>query len=109
VQRDPVSQAVSYGFYAGRSGDLLLIPENYWFLAEGDPYITTHGTPFQYDNHVPLILMGPGIAAGKYRRQVAINDIAPTLASVLEIETPGGSMGQVLEEVWIDAPVRPTR
>jgi len=101
MQRDPVSQAISYGYYDGRSGDLLIVPENYWMLAEDDPiYVTTHGTPFEYDNHVPLIFLGPGIAPGKYHRQVKINDVAPTLASILEIETPSGAMGQVLDELW---------
>jgi len=76
MQRDPVSQAISYGYYDGRSGDLLIVPENYWMLAEDDPiYVTTHGTPFEYDNHVPLIFLGPGIAPGKYHRQVKINDV----------------------------------
>ena len=107
MQRDPVSQAVSYGYYDGRSGDLLFVPENYWMLAEDDPiYVTTHGTPFDYDNHVPLIFLGPGIAPARYRRQVKINDVAPTLASILEIETPSGSIGQVLDELWTGVPAR---
>jgi hypothetical protein len=29
-----------------------------------------------------------------------VNDIAPTLATILEVETPSGSVGRVLNEIW---------
>jgi arylsulfatase A-like enzyme len=60
---------------------------------------TTHGTPYDYDNHVPLLVFGPGIKPGTYSRTVAINDVAPTLANILGVETPSGSVGHVLSEV----------
>ena len=57
---------------------------------------TTHGTPYAYDAHIPLVFMGPGIKAGHYDGNVALNDLAPTLATMLSVETPGGSQGRVL-------------
>ena len=42
-----------------------------------------HGTPYSYDAHIPLVLMGPGITAGQYHATVALNDLAPTLAAML--------------------------
>jgi len=59
---------------------------------------TTHGTPYNYDAHIPLILMGSRIAPGEYDQQVALNDLAPTLATLLHIEIPAGSSGRVLTE-----------
>lgn len=55
---------------------------------------------FRYDTHVPLILMGPGIKAGDYYAGAAINDVAPTLSAILGVETPSGSEGRILSEVF---------
>ena len=59
---------------------------------------TTHGTPYGYDAHIPLILMGPGVKGGRYTAHAALNDLAPTLATLLDVEIPSGSSGRVLGE-----------
>jgi len=90
---DFVGRAAQLGFYGPRSGDLVVIPEPYYmFTARG----TTHAAPFGYDTHVPLIFYGPGIRAGVYYQPVTVNDVAPTLAAILEVETPSGSSGRIL-------------
>jgi len=66
----------------------------YMYAAKG----TTHGAPFHYDAQVPVILMGAGIKPGRYHRAAAVNDIAPTLATLLDVAVPSGSMGRVLDE-----------
>ena len=96
VQRDAISQAVIFGFYGPRSGDLYIVPEPYYMF---DATGTTHGTPYDYDNHVPLIFSGPGIRAGTYAQKIAINDVASTLAALLAVEAPSGSSGRVLSEI----------
>jgi hypothetical protein len=48
--------------------------------------------------------MGTGIRAGRYDNNVAVNDIAPTLSTILEVETPAGSVGRVLTEMWAAEP-----
>ena len=93
---DFVGRAAQLGFYGPRSSDLVLIPEPYFmFYASG----TTHAAPFSYDNHVPLIFYGPGIRAGRYYQPVTVNDVAPTLAAILEVETPSGAAGRVLSMI----------
>ena len=95
VADDRIGQRVLRGFNAQRSGDLEIILEPYWMRqATG----TTHGTPYSYDAHIPLILMGPRVKAGTYGQHVALNDLAPTLSAVLGVETPAGSSGRVLTE-----------
>lgn len=90
---DFVGRAAQLGFYGPRSGDLVVIPEPYYmFSSQG----TTHAAPFGYDNHVPLIFFGPGIRPGAYYQAVTVNDVAPTLAAILEVETPSGSVGKIL-------------
>jgi arylsulfatase A-like enzyme len=44
--------------------------------------------------------MGPGIKAGRFDEKITVNDIAPTLATLLGIETPSGSVGRVLAEIF---------
>ncbi len=99
VREDPAGLRVSNGFYPSRSGDLFVLLEPYWLFGGGTKG-TSHGTTFDYDTHVPLIFMGPGIKPGKYYESVAVNDIAPTLAALLEVETPSGSIGRILHEMW---------
>lgn len=102
VTGDPAGRAFTLGFFAQRSGDLFVLPEPYWmFTATG----TTHGTPYWYDAHVPLIFMGPGIKPGTYPGSVVINDVAPTLSGLLGVEIPSGSSGRILTEILGDAPV----
>jgi len=95
VANDRVGSRVLRGFNSERSGDLEIILEPFWMRqAEG----TTHGTPYNYDAHIPLILMGGRIVPGQYDGQVALNDLAPTLATLVDIEIPAGSSGRVLTE-----------
>ena len=82
--------------FPGRASDLTILEEPYWVQVK---HGTSHGSVFEYDSHVPLVFMGRGIRAGRYHGQVAPNDIAPTLAVLLELETPSGSVGRVLAEM----------
>ncbi len=96
VQQDFISRAFTLGFFGPRSGDVFVLHEPYYlFEAAG----TSHGTPYDYDNHVPVIFLGPGIKPGKYSMRIAVNDIAPTLAEMLNVEQPSGSMGRILGEI----------
>ena len=96
VQHDPVGEKVTNGFFAQRAADVFYLPEPYWLSGKTG---TTHGTPFGYDTHVPLIFLGPGIKPGIYNEAIRPNDIAPTLATLLSVETPSGSVGRALEEI----------
>jgi predicted AlkP superfamily pyrophosphatase or phosphodiesterase len=95
VLNDLIDRRVAAGFHRDRGSDLFVVSEPYWlFEARG----TSHGTPYNYDSHVPVIFMGPGFKRGRYHARAAVNDIAPTLATLLEVETPSGSSGRVLSE-----------
>jgi predicted AlkP superfamily pyrophosphatase or phosphodiesterase len=93
---DAVGRSALLGFYGPRSGDLVLLPEPYYMFSEAG---TTHAMPYNYDTHVPLIFYGAGIRAGVHYQPVAINDVAATLAALLQVETPSGSSGRVLTDV----------
>ncbi len=98
VSGDFIAQAVMNGFYPRRSGDLFFVFEpNYIPGTSG----TTHFSPYGYDRHVPVLFAGPGIKAGRYNEHIQINDIAPTLATMLEIDAPSGASGRVLDEMLV--------
>jgi hypothetical protein len=94
---DPVDMRVRNGFNPARSGDIFTVTDpNYIFNATG----TTHGSPYEYDTHVPVIFLGSRrIRAASYANSIGVQDIAPTLAKLLGIRTPTGSMGRVLTEM----------
>ena len=98
VPGDKLSQRIVRSFNSVRSGDLEILLEPYWIR---EPTGSTHGTPYSYDSHIPLIFMGPGIKAGRYVGPVALNDVAPSLATILDIETPSGSAGRALSEMMM--------
>lgn len=95
--RDSVTRKVANGYNLRRGPDVELILDPYWMVGTGNG--TGHAAPYSYDTHVPLIFLGAGIPAGLYHAPVTVNDIAPTLAAILEIETPSGSVGRVLTEI----------
>jgi len=93
---DMIARAVANGFHQVRTGDIVIVQEPYFLFGTSG---TSHSTPWGYDTHVPVIFYGAGVKAASYARAIAVNDIAPTVASLLGIEPPTGSSGQVLPEI----------
>ena len=62
------------------------------------PLHATHGSPYNYDAHIPLVIMGRQVKMGRYPGHVALNDLAPTLAALIDVDAPAGSSGRVLIE-----------
>jgi predicted AlkP superfamily pyrophosphatase or phosphodiesterase len=58
---------------------------------------TTHGTPYWYDRHVPFILFGPGVQAGR-RSDLSVYsvDMAPSLAALVGVPVPGDLDGRAI-------------
>jgi len=59
----------------------------------------THGSPYYYDRHVPLIFLGAGVRAGTSAERVATVDAAPTLAALARIPAPDDLDGRSLESI----------
>jgi len=96
VAGDFIARAEMNGYFPRRSGDLNLVFEPAY---EPGTSGTTHFSPYRYDTHVPVLFMGPGVRAGRYDTTIEPNDIAPTLATMLDVQTPSGSSGRVLTEM----------
>ena len=94
-----VRERFANGYFARRNGDVQLIAEPNWI--EGGLTGTTHGSWYPYDAHIPLLFYGWNIRAGKLYRETYMTDIAPTVAALLKIEMPSGTVGDVIPELFI--------
>ncbi len=101
---DAVRRAVAVNYYPGRSGDLMVIARPYWFVvgASGGS-AATHGSPYGYDQHVPLIIAGSQVRPGQYLVPVSPADIAPTMAFLCGVTLPRAD-GRVLSEALTPTP-----
>ncbi|HEY4643207.1 MAG TPA: alkaline phosphatase family protein, partial [Bacteroidota bacterium] len=98
-----LAEACRYSYFPTRSGDVLVVLKPYYF--PGDPRYpagTTHGSPYSYDAHVPLLIAGPRIVPGTYYDRVSPADIAPTLSVLLGVEFPPRVQGRILSEAMKD-------
>jgi predicted AlkP superfamily pyrophosphatase or phosphodiesterase len=89
-------------FNPERSGDVLFALKPYMISGKTP---ATHGSPWKYDSHVPLAFVGSMIRPGRFPRTVTPAAMAPTLARLLQIESPPSTSVEPLFEV-IAAPGR---
>lgn len=94
--------AFALNYFSGRSGDLFVLQKPYWLTSSsaegaGRHTGTGHGTPYNYDQHVPIFLMGFGIKPGEYFGAVTPADIAPTFGALTGV-TLATRDGHVLAE-----------
>lgn len=94
-------RSVVNNFHAKRSGDIYVVFEPNWFINDFDglTVASTHGSPWNYDTHVPIVFAGAGIKSHTVDRRVRTVDVAPTLSALLGIKPPSGSVGDPLVEV----------
>ncbi len=87
------------GRWIGRYGSQG-IPVAFWFrenyLASPYPTGTSHGSPYYYDRHVPLVFYGAGVEPGVSADRVRTVDLAPTLATLAGVEAPPDLDGRSL-------------
>lgn len=94
---EPARTMMINGYHPKRSGDIVIVKSAGW--KSGSRTGATHGDWNPYDAHIPLVWMGTGIRPGKTHRNIGMTDIAPTLAAILNIQTPSGTIGQVITEI----------
>jgi predicted AlkP superfamily pyrophosphatase or phosphodiesterase len=92
----PLFDAMRKSWSREVSGDVqYVLKPNFMFGSSTNT--TTHGSPYEYDTHVPLLVWGPRwVKAGPVAQRVEVADIAPTLARVLGVAAPAASEGRPL-------------
>jgi predicted AlkP superfamily pyrophosphatase or phosphodiesterase len=107
ITESPVQNQIRRSFHPTRSGNIHMVPEQYWFLHSTEEaekmgigsIAAIHGSPWAYDTYVPIFFAGSGVPAQIIGRRVAPTDIAATLSAYLGIKPPSGSVGSVLTEI----------
>lgn len=84
------------GFHPDRSGHIQVVLEAGWI--DGWLTGTSHGLWYNYDSHIPMLFYGWGIKQGKSYQKYEMTDFAPTIAALLHIQVPSGSIGRVVTE-----------
>ena len=93
--RDPVARRWTHQFPATAPIELVVTLTPYSIFG---PIIATHGSPYDYDSHVPLIFYGDGVKPGRYDGFVRTVDLAPTLAAIVGVKPTERLDGVVLKE-----------
>ena len=89
-------------FNEKRSGDLVVFLKPYvtWYDKPAnvdESYISSHGSPWDYDRRVPILFWWPGIEGFEQPAPVETVDIAPTLADLIGLKVGAPKMdGSVL-------------
>ncbi len=75
---DALALKLHEGYQSRFGGDLIFqLQPNCIFYG---PYGSTHGTGYTYDTHVPFLMMGYGVEAGKSFEKVHITDVVDRVA-----------------------------
>jgi len=84
---DRYARAFRHNYYPDRSPDLMIQTEEYFLASDGVG--ASHGSPYDYDSHVPFLILAPGRAGAQINERVATVDIAPTLAELVGVSVLG--------------------
>lgn len=100
TNRDVWLDMFARGYYPGRSGQIFVVPGEGDVITDHDPlYGFMHGSPWEYDTHIPLLLHGPSfVKPGVYGAPARQQDLAPTLATLIGATMPPATTGRVLSE-----------
>jgi predicted AlkP superfamily pyrophosphatase or phosphodiesterase len=92
-----ISEKMQNSFNQERSGDILINLVPGWMEKDGDK--TASYSAYNYDTHVPLIWYGWKMGRSSIYRPVDISDIAPTIATFLNIPFPNACSGKPIYEL----------
>jgi predicted AlkP superfamily pyrophosphatase or phosphodiesterase len=97
----PLEEAILRNYNSKRSGDIYVVFKPAWFINDSDglSVASTHGSPWRYDQFVPVIFLVPAMPPQRVFREISTVDVAPTLSAILGITYPSGSVGKPLVEV----------
>ncbi len=95
---DSFSRRLRNMIHPKKSPDVIMVLKEYY--SKRSPLGVTHGTPYDYDTHVPIVFSHKSFKSQKITRAVATVDIAPTIARLVGAEIPMEVDGNVLEEIF---------
>jgi arylsulfatase A-like enzyme len=84
---DRFERAAAMSYHPAEGGDIMFLLKPEWI--NGDSSAASHGTPHEYDQRVPIVLMGAPFNAGRFSTEASPADIAPTLAATIGLKLSG--------------------
>lgn len=99
--RRPFLDRYQRSYYGPRSPDVQLRFKE-WSLVDAQAGGTSHGSPYRYDSHVPVLFFGAGVRPGVHRGTVGTVDVAPTIAALLGVRAPADIDGRSLVDLVRD-------
>jgi hypothetical protein len=98
TSKDPDLALFRNSFFQPRSPHVMtMLNENVYLSSYAGG--SGHGSPHEYDRHVPVVFMGPGVRPGTYEAPCGPQHIAPTLAALLGLDYPLQDADRVLTEI----------
>jgi predicted AlkP superfamily pyrophosphatase or phosphodiesterase len=94
---EEIKQRYINGLNPKYSGDIAIVLKGGYFF--GARTGTTHGSWYPYDAKIPMVFMGWGVKAGQTNKPYYMHDIAPTIAALLRVQTPSGTIGKPVAEI----------
>lgn len=92
------AEKMQNSFYPRRSGDLTINLMPGWIEEEPGKRAGS-GSMYEYDTHVPLVILGTQVYGQRFPRTVNMRDVAPTLAKIMGISRPMASEGEEIDEI----------
>ena len=87
---------VQSGYNPRTSGDVMILLEPKR-IERSEMKVAMSGSIYHYDRHIPLIICGGGVAPTTTGKRVSNDQIAPTIARLLNISSPLCATGNVIE------------
>ncbi|SHG13187.1 alkaline phosphatase PafA [Dysgonomonas macrotermitis] len=93
-----IKEKIINGYNRELCGEIQIILKPGWY-SMSDMKGATHGAWNPYDAHIPLVWMGWGVKHGSSNSEVYMTDIAPTVAALLHIQMPSGTIGKPIVDL----------
>jgi hypothetical protein len=94
-EKDAVGRMVGRSFHPERCGDVYVLLKPYHLPSAATGTGTTHGSPWEYDTHVPLVVYGAGVTAGVRKEKASPLSAAAILAKAAGVKSPTGATAGV--------------
>jgi predicted AlkP superfamily pyrophosphatase or phosphodiesterase len=104
-----IAQRIRASFDAQRSGDLYVVLKKYVspIAKPGQGYVATHGSVWDYDRRVPILLWRKGMRPADRQDHISTVNILPTIAAEIDLALPSQLDGRCLNGVeGVACPVR---
>lgn len=94
---DPITRRWQHMFPPDVPAAVTVTLKPFWYWPGVN--MATHGSPHDYDANVPILFAGAGVRPGRHHDVVRVVDIAPTLASLVDVRPTEALDGVVLKAV----------